>query len=490
MISIRFVSNMIHKPIFMVNASPTPLILKPARPEIKTQKAGATRLLTTKLPAWLSNLVISTVPDSKPMTWSQAISAAERLVHTNGGSVINPKDLLGGDLSLLTENIRKLLGSGHPVLNTISSYYFSKQGKHIRPLVVLLMAQATSITAKMPGSDPFVSLTDADIDRPLSAPAIAVSFSPTTSSCSKSLLSSSVLPPSETNSGATILPEAVILPTQRRLAEITEMIHTASLLHDDVIDISMTRRNTPSVNAEFGNKMAILAGDFLLARASVALARLRDPRVVELLSTVISNLVEGEFMQLRNSALGGSKSAYSAVHGVLPQSARGPVESQDRFQYYMEKTYMKTASLIAISCRSSAVLGGCTDDVIESAYLYGRNLGLAFQLVDDMMDFTVSSADFGKPVNIDLKLGLATAPVLYAAAKFPELYPLIERKFEKKGDAELALKLVHESNGVAQTRDLARAYCQEAISAISAFPPSLAQTALIQLTQAVITRKK
>ncbi|EGF84198.1 hypothetical protein BATDEDRAFT_29284 [Batrachochytrium dendrobatidis JAM81] len=352
-------------------------------------------------------------------------------------SLIEPKphaNLLGGDLSLLTENIRKLLGSGHPVLNTISSYYFSKQGKHIRPLVVLLMAQATSITAKMPGSDPF------------------------------------------TNSGATILPEAVILPTQRRLAEITEMIHTASLLHDDVIDISMTRRNTPSVNAEFGNKMAILAGDFLLARASVALARLRDPRVVELLSTVISNLVEGEFMQLRNSALGGSKSAYSAVH--------------DRFQYYMEKTYMKTASLIAISCRSSAVLGGCTDDVIESAYLYGRNLGLAFQLVDDMMDFTVSSADFGKPVNIDLKLGLATAPVLYAAAKFPELYPLIERKFEKKGDAELALKLVHESNGVAQTRDLARAYCQEAISAISAFPPSLAQTALIQLTQAVITRKK
>ncbi|KAH9271520.1 hypothetical protein BASA83_006375 [Batrachochytrium salamandrivorans] len=468
------------------------------------QQQQSRALTTSRLPAWLTSLLPSgsRSSDHMSLTWPQAMTAAERLVHTKGGSVINPKDLLGGDLSLLTENIRRLLGSGHPVLSTISSYYFSQQGKHVRPLIVLLMAQATSIADKDPVSFPSVPLTDAEMDFPLSKCVSAISFSASssqtlvssgadasTSSPQQISLVSSASPAAALDSSAASVPE-IVLPTQRRLAEITEMIHTASLLHDDVIDTSMTRRSSPSANAEFGNKMAILAGDFLLARASVALARLRDPRVVDLLSTAISNLVEGEFMQLRNSALKHSKSAYSAKHGILPPSVTGLVETQDRFQYYMEKTYMKTASLIAISCRASAVLGGCTDSVADLAYLYGRNLGLAFQLVDDMLDFVVTADQFGKPVNADLKLGLATAPVLYAAHQFPELYPLIERKFESKGDVELALDLVHKSNGVSQTRDLAAAYCQEAISAISSLPPSLAQTALIQLTQAVLTRKK
>ena len=99
-----------------------------------------------------------------------------------------------------------------------------------------------------------------------------------------------------------------ILPSQQRLAEITELIHTASLLHDDVIDHSVARRGDPSANLEFGNKMAVLAGDFLLGRASVALARLRDAEVTELLATVIANLVEGEFMQLKNTCSGREES--------------------------------------------------------------------------------------------------------------------------------------------------------------------------------------
>ena len=168
-----------------------------------------------------------------------------------------------------------------------------------------------------------------------------------------------------------------ILPTQKRLAEITEMIHTASLLHDDVIDVSDVRRAQPSANAEFGNKMAILAGDFLLARASIALARLRNVEVVELLATVISNLVEGEFMQLRNSAIDGDKGWLANVLGT--RASRND-EVNARFEYYMEKTYLKTASLIAKSCRAAAVLGGCTAEVAEAAYNYGKNLGLAFQV--------------------------------------------------------------------------------------------------------------
>jgi hexaprenyl-diphosphate synthase len=154
------------------------------------------------------------------------------------------------------------------------------------------------------------------------------------------------------------------------LAEITEMIHTASLLHDDVIDQSMIRRSQPSANAEYGNKMAILAGDFLLARASLALARLRNPEVVELLATVISNLVEGEFMQLRNSPRGGS----------WFELRDREKEWNEKFDYYMKKTYMKTASLIAKSCEASTILSHCPKHITEAAFHYGHNLGLAFQV--------------------------------------------------------------------------------------------------------------
>jgi len=188
-----------------------------------------------------------------------------------------------------------------------------------------------------------------------------------------------------------------ILNTQKRLAEITEMIHTASLLHDDVIDESMVRRSQPSANAAFGNKMAILAGDFLLARASIALARLRNVQVVELLATVISNLVEGEFMQLRNTGMNHYqysselKSSWTVLNSIHNAKLR------NAFSYYLEKTYMKTASLIAKSCEASAVLGGCNPKVVGIAYEFGKNLGLAFQVRTLIFSFLICSICFCSP---------------------------------------------------------------------------------------------
>ncbi|KAG5440083.1 hypothetical protein PCK2_000595, partial [Pneumocystis canis] len=204
-----------------------------------------------------------------------------------------------------------------------------------------------------------------------------------------------------------------------RLAEITEMIHTASLLHDDVIDNSEVRRGMPSGNHVFGSKMAVLAGDFLLGRASIALARLRNAEVIELLATVIANLVEGEFMQLKN-IMDKHDNDYPVFNNLLNN--------------YLKKTYLKTASLIAKSCRASALLGGCTSEIADHAYLYGKNFGLAFQLTDDMLDYMVSEDTFGKPIKTDLKQGLVTAPVLFAWEKYPELTPLIKRKFSHNGD--------------------------------------------------------
>jgi hexaprenyl-diphosphate synthase len=209
-----------------------------------------------------------------------------------------------------------------------------------------------------------------------------------------------------------------ILPSQRRLAEITEMIHTASLLHDDVIDHSVSRRGNPSANLEFGNKMAVLAGDFLLSRASVALARLRDAEVTELLATVIANLVEGEFMQLKNTA----------------RDEKNPVWTEHTITYYLQKTYLKSASLISKSCRAAALLGSSDSVTVDAAYSYGKNLGLAFQLVDDMLDYTISGEELGKPAGADLELGLATAPLLFAWKNNKELGSLVGRKFSNEGD--------------------------------------------------------
>jgi hexaprenyl-diphosphate synthase len=166
--------------------------------------------------------------------------------------------------------------------------------------------------------------------------------------------------------------------------------------------------------------MAVLAGDFLLGRASVALARLRNAEVVELLATVIANLVEGEFMQLKNTE----------------RDERRPQWSEEALGYYLQKTYLKTASLISKSCRASALLGGADSVTVEAAYSYGRNLGLAFQLVDDMLDYTQTGSSLGKPAGADLELGLATAPLLFAWKQNPELGELVGRKFEQEGDVE------------------------------------------------------
>lgn len=267
---------------------------------------------------------------------------------------------------MLTSNIAKLLGSKHPVLDTISSYYFSQQGKHIRPLIVLLMSQVclcaapySQATSYCPRSQASSPVPNNDIDTPLD---------PVTHTSHHWIPTTATPDP--------VSPAPRILPSQHRLAEITEMIHTASLLHDDVIDNSPLRRGRASANAEFGNKMAILAGDFLLARASVALARLRDVRVLELLASVISNLVEGEFMQV--FPLTPSLSINFQLRSGSGNAADS--RQQQSFDYYLEKTYLKTASLIAKSCRACTVLGGCSDEVTQISYAYGKNIGMSFQV--------------------------------------------------------------------------------------------------------------
>ena len=374
-------------------------------------RQGSRRLYSSKPPPNLS------IHRRRQSTWQAAVSAVRDTVADvlpnrprPGNLTIDPLKVVGKELKFLNKNIRQLLGSGHPILDTVAKYYTQSEGKHVRPLLVLLMSRATVMAPKAQRLRP---LSSSAINAPISSPVVLYDTNP-------DQIHTNPLTAPSAEADYAFPNDASILPSQRRLAEITELIHTASLLHDDVIDVSTTRRGQPSANTQFGNKMAVLAGDFLLGRASVALARLRDAEVTELLATVIANLVEGEFMQLKNTAL----------------DERDPQWSEETISYYLQKTYLKSASLISKSCRAAALLGNGAPDVVEAAYSYGRNLGLAFQLVDDMLDYTISGAELGKPAGADLELGLATAPLLFAWKNKPELGRLVGRKFAEDGDVQ------------------------------------------------------
>ncbi|KAG5916986.1 hypothetical protein E4U42_007426 [Claviceps africana] len=401
--------------------------------------------------------------------WAAAVQVASNVVGSvvkkasKDGMTIDPLRAVAKEMQFLTGNIRKLLGSGHPSLDRAAKYYTQAEGKHVRPLIVLLMSRATHLCPKNARPQHVQSRTA--IDTSISPAQILTDLNPSASPLS------SPSPSTEADIADGALD---ILPSQRRLAEITELIHTASLLHDDVIDHSVSRRGAPSANLEFGNKMAVLAGDFLLGRASVALARLRHVEVVELVATVIANLVEGEFMQLKNTE----------------RDERSPKYSEETLAYYLQKTYLKTASLISKSCRAAALLGNADATTVDAAYSYGRNLGLAFQLVDDMLDYTTSGQALGKPAGADLELGLATAPLLFAWKQNPELGALVGRKFAMEGDVDKARQLVLQSDGIEQTRALAQDYSEKAIAAIAGFPESEAKDGLVEMAQRTIKRQK
>lgn len=327
-------------------------------------------------------------------------------------SDVKPKDpfsLAQKDLTSLYDDIKKELFVGTE-LKSLCDYYFDGKGKAIRPMIVILMARAMNVHSNKDGD---------------------------------------------------------LLPGQKAIAMISEMIHTASLVHDDVIDGSDQRRGKRTINEVWGERKAILAGDFILSAASMALARIGNISVVKVLSQVIEDLVRGEFMQL------GSKE-----------------NENERFKHYLDKTFKKTASLIANSCKAVSILVSSDPEVHEIAYQYGRNVGIAFQLVDDVLDFTSGASQLGKPTAADLKLGLATGPVLFACQQFPELHVMIMRRFSTKGDVDRAWQYVLQSDGVQQTKFLAQRYCQEAIRQISLLQPSAERDALIRLTEMVLSRDK
>ncbi|KAJ2918403.1 hypothetical protein MD484_g2051, partial [Candolleomyces efflorescens] len=260
-----------------------------------------------------------------------------------------------------------------------------------------------------------------------------------------------------------------------RLAQIVEMIHIAFLLHENIDNTTSPEESSPSPSASenpFGNKLSILGGDFLLGRASTALSRLGESEVVELVASIISNLVEGEFLRMdkvQTPSLGAMK---------------GPQTLEEAWDMYLRKTYLQSASLLAKGARASVVLGGCKQGDIwqEVAYVYGRNLGIAHQLVKDSLEFDSAIASSSAS---GLKPGLASAPAIYSWEESPEIRPLIQRNFTKEGDIELAIDCVRRTSGIERTRVLAYTYTERAREVLRLLPDSDAKLALEALTEKV-----
>ncbi|KAG7096797.1 hypothetical protein E1B28_004206 [Marasmius oreades] len=301
----------------------------------------------------------------------------------------DPFSVVGPQLAQVHENLVRLLGSAHPTLHDIAKYYFLKPSKQLRPLIVLLFSQATNGLGENWPQKHWESETQGiahsseGLDKPLSRSDVLNDWNPYIPRHTARFDSTFRLhnpqpyvpPPPYPEELSAILERTLtsppqILPTQVRLAQIVEMIHAASLLHDDVIDESALRRGSPSAPVSFGNKLSILGGNFILGRASAALARLGDPEAIQLIASIVANLVEGEILQMQE--------AHGEQLGVLPT----PEMVKNAWTIYLQKTYMKTASLMAKGARAATCLGGCSEGEVyrEVAYTYGRNLGIAFQV--------------------------------------------------------------------------------------------------------------
>ncbi|KAF3607482.1 hypothetical protein DY000_02045603 [Brassica cretica] len=297
-------------------------------------------------------------------------------------------EVVADDLQSLNDNLLSIVGAENPVLISAAEQIFSAGGKRMRPGLVFLVSQATAELA---------GLKELTVEH-------------------------------------------------RRLAEIIEMIHTASLIHDDVLDESDMRRGKETVHELFGTRVAVLAGDFMFAQASWYLANLENLEVIKLISQI--------------------------------KQASSLFDCDVKLDDYLLKSYYKTASLVAASTKGAAIFSSVESEVAEQMYQFGKNLGLSFQVVDDILDFTQSSEQLGKPAANDLAKGNITAPVIFALENEPRLREIIESEFYEPGSLEEAIEMVRSGGGIKRAQELAKEKAELALKNLSCLPISGFRSAL------------
>ena len=257
-------------------------------------------------------------------------------------------------------------------------------------------------------------------------------------------------------------------PEQYELAATVEFIHTATLLHDDVVDESSLRRGRQTANALFGNAASVLVGDFLYSRAFQMMVGVNRMRVLEVLADATNVIAEGEVLQLMN------------MHD--PDLA---VED------YLRVIRFKTAKLFEASARLGAVLAGADHALEEACADYGRSLGTAFQLVDDLLDYEGDTHALGKNVGDDLREGKPTLPLLVAMSRGNADERQLMRHAIELGEPDRLdeiLAIVRRTGALAATRDAARAESDKARDALSTLPDSPARKALLELCARSVER--
>jgi geranylgeranyl pyrophosphate synthase len=251
------------------------------------------------------------------------------------------------------------------------------------------------------------------------------------------------------------------------LAAAVEMLHTATLVHDDLVDGSLLRRGMPTLNAHWTPAATVLTGDYLFARAAELAAQAESVPVMKIFAHTLTVIVNGELTQMFNG--------------------RGTASRDGYFQ----RIYGKTASLFAVAAEAPALLAEASSDAVAAMRIFGREAGMAFQIVDDVLDFTSDATHLGKPAGSDLRQGLITLPALCYLDQHPNDPNLARLLNGHAGDAKLVERVVHTvraSGAIEAALDEARTYVQRAQAALAAAPDNEYRETLHDLVEVFVER--
>ena len=258
-------------------------------------------------------------------------------------------------------------------------------------------------------------------------------------------------------------------PKQVKFAAVVEFIHTATLLHDDVVDVSELRRGRPTANSQFGNAPSVLVGDFLYTRAFQLMVSLDNHPLLRMMADTTNTIAAGEVLQL------------------IRAGDASTTEDQ-----YFDVIDRKTAALFAAACEGAALLGGADEALVTQLGRYGRCLGIAFQLIDDFLDYEGDPEETGKNVGDDLAEGKPTLPLIHVMRTgSPAQAQLVRRAIEEKRRDDFAevVAAAQDCGSLTYTRDIALARRDEALEALASLPDSDARDALEELAQLAVERR-
>lgn len=252
-----------------------------------------------------------------------------------------------------------------------------------------------------------------------------------------------------------------------KIAVVLELIHMASLVHDDVIDDAQTRRGRPTVKAAWGSRMAMYTGDFIFARALQLLSEFPQERIHQLLAKALVQICEGEIEQIRDF--------YNVEQGL---------------RTYLRRIKRKTALLIELACTLGAIVAQVPEHDMRKLRRYGHMAGMAFQIVDDILDFTSTQEKLGKPVGNDLRQGNLTLPALYALRYSPQRDRLRQRIHRHMTEEEVreAISLVLASGGIEYAEGIANRYLEKCCQALRELPQNWANRSLERIARFIGAR--